>query len=158
MTNGFTLLELILVMLVIGTVLATVAPSLRGFVASRRASDAAAQILALAKFARSQAAVEGRVYRLNLDTETGEFWLTALNGSEFEVLPGEFGQRFSLPDGVSARWQAPEQNQKPGSIAFYPDGRTFAADIRLEDTDGRMTRVVCAAPAEPFRIIASEEQ
>jgi len=144
-------------MLVIGTVLATVAPSLRGFVASRRSSNAAAHIAALAKHARSQAAVEGRVYRLNIDTDTGEFRLTALNGTEFETLPDEFGRTFSLPDGVSARWDAPEQTENPGWIAFYPDGRTHATDIRLEDTDGRITRIVCMAPAERFQIIASEE-
>ena len=56
---GMTLLELILVMLILSTVLAMAAPSLRGFFTSRRIDDAAAQILALTQFARSQADQRG---------------------------------------------------------------------------------------------------
>jgi Tfp pilus assembly protein FimT len=54
-----TLLELILVMVILSTVLAMAAPSLRGFFASRRTQDTAAQILALTQLARSQAICEG---------------------------------------------------------------------------------------------------
>ena len=64
---GLTLLELVLVMVIICTILAMAAPSLRGFFTSRETSDAAAQIVALTHLARSQAITEGRVYRLNLD-------------------------------------------------------------------------------------------
>src|SRR3972149_3661562 len=66
---GFTLLELILVMVILSTVLAMAAPSLRGFFASRQIQDAAAQILALTQFARSQAVSEGTTYRLNFDPD-----------------------------------------------------------------------------------------
>ncbi|MBM4024858.1 MAG: prepilin-type N-terminal cleavage/methylation domain-containing protein, partial [Planctomycetes bacterium] len=62
--RGMTLLELILVLIILSTVLALAAPSLRGFFASRRIDGAAAQILALTQWARSQAVSEGIVYRL----------------------------------------------------------------------------------------------
>ena len=75
--RGFTLLELILVMVILSTVLAMAAPSLRGFFASRKTHDTAAQILALTQFARSQAISEGIVYRLNFDTRQRTYWLTA---------------------------------------------------------------------------------
>ena len=59
--RGFTLLELILVMVILSTVLAMAAPSLSGFFGSRQTHDTAAQILALTQLARSQAISEGVV-------------------------------------------------------------------------------------------------
>ena len=73
-------------MLILSTVLAMAAPSLRGFFTSRRLDDAAAQILALTQFARSQAISEGIVYRLNFDTRDRTYWLTAQKAGVFESL------------------------------------------------------------------------
>ena len=75
--GGFTLLELILVMVILSTVLAMAAPSLRGFFGSRKTNDTASQILSLTQFARSQAISEGIIYRLNFDTRERTYWLTA---------------------------------------------------------------------------------
>jgi type II secretion system protein H len=75
--KGFTLLELIVVMVILATVLALAGPSLRGFFGSRQLPDTAAQILALTQFARSQAISEGIIYRLNFNTSKREYWLTA---------------------------------------------------------------------------------
>lgn len=99
--GGFTLIELILVMMLICTVLGMAAPSLRGFFQSHQATDAAGQIVALAQYARTQAASEGRTYRLNFDTQGGQYWLTAQDGASFAVLGREFGRTFALPEGVT---------------------------------------------------------
>lgn len=152
---GFTLLELILVMVLICTVLAMAAPSLRGFFASRQTADAAAQIVALAQFARAQAAAEGRTYRLNLDTESGKYWLTAQTGGAFTALPSEFGRVFSLPEGAIAGWEAPAEAASRGWVPFYPDGRTEAADIRLDGRQGEALKIVCLSPAERFHVVAA---
>ena len=150
---GFTLLELVLVMVIICTVLAMAAPSLRGFFASRQTSDAAAKIVALAEFARSQAAAEGRTYHLNLDTENGKYWLTAQEGGSFTMLSSEFGRTFLLPEGTSARWEAPAEAGSRGWIPFYPDGRTEAAAISLTGRQSENVRVVCLSPAEQFQVV-----
>src|SRR5947207_6133930 len=63
--RGFTLLELVVVMLILTVMLAMVAPSLSGFGRGRQAEQAAANILALSRWAREQAISDGRVYRLN---------------------------------------------------------------------------------------------
>lgn len=150
---GFTLLELILVMVLICTVLGLASVSLRGFFASRQTKDAAAQIVALTEFARAQAAAEGKMYRLNLDTEASRYWLTAETGGTFVMPASEFGRVFVLPEGTSASWDAPTGIHDRGWIPFYPDGRTEAAAIRLTGRQGDTVEVTCSSPAERFQVV-----
>ncbi len=154
---GFTLLELVLVMVVICTVLAMAAPSLRGFFASRETSDAAAQIVALTQLARSQSIAEGRVYRLNLDVQEGTYWLTVQEGGAFKNIHSEFGRVFSLPKGTLVEWESPSEEVWRDCIEFYPDGRTQASGIRLIGLHGDVVEVICLSPTELFRVIVPEE-
>ena len=151
--GGFTLLELVLVMVIICTVLAMASVSLRGFFASRRTADAAAQIVALTQFARAQAAAEGRVYRFNVDTDSGKYWLTMQEQGTFETIPSEFGRVFLLPEGTTARWLMPLESDPVDWIPFYPDGRTEPVHIRLTGRQGETADVVCLSPTERFRVV-----
>ena len=154
---GFTLLELILVMLILSTVLAMAAPSLRGFFGSRQSQDTAAQILALTQFARSQAISEGVVYRLNFDTKERIYWLTAWKSGSFRELETEFGQFFALPrDMVMELDDTDEEDGKP-FVEFTPQGTVTAATIRLIDRGGRALEVTCPTVTESFSIVESEQ-
>ena len=152
---GFTLLELVLVMVIICTVLAMASLSLRGFFASRRTTDAAAQIVALTQFARTRATANGNTWRVNLDVEEGKYWLTVQKTGAFETIASEFGRVFLLPDGTTAEWVTPLDADW---IAFYPDGRAEAAHIRLTGRQGETADIVCASPAERFRVVSSSEE
>jgi len=99
--SGFTLMELILVLVVIGVVLAISSPSLRGFFASRGTADAAATMLSLTKYARTEAVSRGRPCRLNIDTQSGAYWLTVQDAGRYVPLDNEMGQRFQLPEGAA---------------------------------------------------------
>jgi len=145
--GGFTLLELVLVMVVICTVLAMAAPSLRGFFASRQTQDTAAYLVALTELARSQAISEGRVYRLNLDPVEGTYWLTVQGGGDFERLETEFGRTFRLPDGVRM-----ELSTDSGHITFQPTGRVDAAKNRLTARQGDRAFVNSTAATERFQV------
>jgi len=148
-----TLLELILVMLILSTVLAMAAPSLRGFFASRKIDDAATQILALTQFARSQAVSEGVVYRLNFDTRDRTYWLTAQKAGAFEPLDTEFGQTYTLPKDIELEVQDIEQKDKDVFLAFTPYGTMTAGVIRLIDQNGRTLEVACPSVTESFSIV-----
>jgi len=150
---GFTLLELVLVMVVICTVLAMAAPSLRGFFASRQTDDAAARIVALTRLARSLAVTEGRVYRLNLDCEAGTYWLTAQQEGAFRRLSTEFGRVFLLPEGATADLRVAGRTAGARHVAFYPSGRTEAATVRLSGRRGDIVEVTCQSPTELFAMI-----
>jgi type II secretion system protein H len=157
---GFSLLELILVMMIMCMALAAAAPSLRGFFASRQTWDAAGQIVALAHYARSQAAAEGRTYRLNVDRHRGAYWLTAQTPTGYESPAREFGRVFKAPAGATISWESagPDAAMRDW-IAFYPDGRSEAVRLRLTGQQGEAVDVVCRSPAEPFEAVrAGQEQ
>ena len=143
-------------MVIICTVLAMAAPSLRGFFASRKTQDAAAYIVALAGLARSQAIAEGRLYRLNFDADEGTYWLTARQGGEFEKLRAEFGRTFLLPEGAELELSSPHGSDHPMHVDFYPTGRVDPAMIRLTGRQGDVALVVCPSPTERFRVAAAD--
>lgn len=102
---GFTLVELLLVVMILATTAALVAPSFRGFYAGRQVADAAARLSVLLRRARTKAATEQLRVRLNIDPDSRIYWLT-VEADPFEapgafVPPGDaWGRRFTLPDGV----------------------------------------------------------
>jgi type II secretion system protein H len=155
--QGFTLLELILVMVILSTVLAMAAPSLRGFFASRQTQDAAAQLLTLTQLARSQAVCEGTGYRLNLDAEQGQYWLTSWQSGTFENLGTEFGRVFTLPKDTVMQLAGVERDGDETFVSFAPQGTTTAAKIRLVDRRGRIVDVMCRAATESFSIVIGEQ-
>ena len=152
---GFTLLELILVMVILSTVLAMAAPSLRGFFASRQLQDAAAQILALTQFARSQAVSEGTTYRLNFDPDEATYWLTANQSGAFEELGVEFGRVFDLPKDTELELEGLEQDGHESYVAFEPQGTVTPATIGLIDRRGSIVKLYCPAATESFSIITN---
>src|SRR3954451_5735592 len=94
--RGFTLLELILVMAIIAIVAAITVPSFRTFAIGRNSQNTASDIIGLTNYARTQAASEGRVYRLNFDTTNGAFWLTAKYGGAFIGPSNDFCDRYQV--------------------------------------------------------------
>jgi len=152
-------MELILVMVVMCVALAAAAPSLRGYFASRQVWDAAGQMVALARYARAQAAAGGRVYRINIDAKDGLYWLTAQTPTGYESLPKEFGRVFSLPTGAAMSWVAAEGAALEREwVSFYPDGRAEAVRLRITGRQGEKVDVVCRSPAEPFEAVRHTEE
>ena len=154
---GFTLLELVLVMVILSTVLAMAAPSLSGFFGSRKTHDTAAQFLALTQFARSQAISEGIVYRLNFDTQERTYWLTAQQSGVFEKLGTEFGQVFTLPNDIVMELNAVEEEDDEMYLAFTPQGTVTAGTVRLIDRRGLVLEVTCPTVTESFSIVECEQ-
>ena len=155
--GGFTLLELIVVLGLVGVLLALAAPSLHGFFASRQTADAAAQMLALTQLAGSRSAAQGCVYRLNIDPKTNTYWLTYQQGGAFVNLSCEFGRCFQLPEGTTMHIQCPSGNMPVPYIEFHPNGRTEEAMIELVGRQGEAYQVTCESVTEAFRIVTAEE-
>jgi len=89
-------------MAIIAIVSAIVIPSLITFGISRRVNDAASAMLAAAQWARTQSIVEARTYRLNVDSQSRTYWLSADSGAgNFEDLTNEHGKHVTLPDDVT---------------------------------------------------------
>lgn len=160
--RGFTLLELILVMVIITVVLSMAAPSLRGFFASRKAHDAAAGILSLIRYARSQAITEGRNYRLNLNPDEGVYWLTVDEAGGYANLDTDMGRKFLLPEFTSMKLEMDDDTEKDEDeseayIGFYPKGHVDVCTIRLFDQNGDEVDVLALTPAERYHVVVPEE-
>jgi len=153
---GFTLLELVLVMLVLSVVTAMVVPSLSGFGIGREAEFAGAQVMTLSRWAREQAISEGRVYRLNFDPTNHTYQVTAQVGGVFQQVPEEFGSVFALPEGVTMQWQAPQEN---GAyvVDFYPSGRARPVRIQVIARDGTVTYIGNRTATETLRVLTEAE-
>jgi len=150
---GFTLLELVGVLVIIALLTGMVAPSLRGFAASRRVNESAAQIVALMRHARDMSINEGMVYRFNLDTQVGHYWLTQQDGVTYEELNKSFGQIFSLPHDVTAQWIHDNRSASAlEHVSFYPTGRIEPATLRLNGVRSKVAIVSCATPTEMYRV------
>ena len=155
--GAFTLLELILVLVLISVLLGIAAPSLRGFVGARRSADAAAQLLSLADYARSQAIARGTVCRPNVDADENVYWLTMLSNGVFVELDTEFGRRFSLPDTVAVGIESAAAGPGATYVQFYPSGRSDEAVIQLIGVQGEVFIVANPSATESFRILAGSE-
>jgi Tfp pilus assembly protein FimT len=151
--KGMTLLELILVGLILCTVLAMAAPSLRGFFASRKIDDAATHILALTQFARSQAISEGIAYRLNFDTRDRTYWVSAQKAGVFESLQTELGQVYTLAKDIELDLEDMDKKDRDVFLTFTPHGTVTAGLIRLTDRSGRVLEVSCPSVTESFSIV-----
>jgi prepilin-type N-terminal cleavage/methylation domain-containing protein len=98
---GFTLIELILVMVIIAIAAGIVAPALATFTAGRAVDNLSRQVLALTQYAHTQSISEARTYRLNFDENARQYWLTADDGAgTFNALKGEFSTRYTAPEGI----------------------------------------------------------
>ena len=81
--RGFTLLELVMVMMLMCVVAALSVPSFKGFGKGRRVGACAAQLVTVTQYARTQAVTAAETYRLNVDAATGTYWLTVERDGAF---------------------------------------------------------------------------
>ncbi|MFC1764538.1 GspH/FimT family pseudopilin [Planctomycetota bacterium] len=166
--TGFTLLELILVMVILSTVLALSGPSLRGFFASRKTQDAAAQILALTQLAQTWAVNDGNPVRLSFDDKEQSYWLTVQKGGTYERLETEVGQMFFLPPGtefdlddldVPAEESGESGESGETFITFTPQSIVTPGIIRLIDRRGYVVKIISLSSTEAFFIeVLSQEE
>jgi prepilin-type N-terminal cleavage/methylation domain-containing protein len=155
--RGFTLLELVLVMLIMATLLAVAVPSLSGFGAGRQLDQSAVQVVAVANWARDRAIQEGRVYRLNMDAAAGSYWVTMQLEGEFVSPEVEFGRVFVLPEPVTCSWVAPHVDGGVGYMQFFPTGRIEQTTMELVNRQGQVRMVGALSAAERFSVIEVTE-
>lgn len=155
--EGFTLFELITVLVLIATLLGLAAPSLSGFRRGRADADAAASVLAMTRMARNLAATMGTVSRVNIDEETGTYWVTVQKAGVFEELMTDQGRHFRLSDGMTCRLELADRVESRPYVQFTPDGRTEQATITLLCRNDDVYLVQCPAATEMFRIVKPSE-
>ena len=180
--DGFTLIELVLVLLLLTIIVGTAIPSLKGFLGWSRSRDTIAQIVAMSQYARSKAATEAKTYKLGADGTT--CWLEVQEGETFNrVENDELAAAIEVPDGAvvefvpstntnntvgissSSSAYASQQSSSGASAAlmardgilFSPDGRTSAGAIRYTSPAGIPSILGSPSPSESFRVMSAQE-
>ena len=141
---GFTLVELILVMIVIFTVAMVVAPRYTDFFPSFQVKKSAEHLLAWARKARAEAAITGTRHRLILDDKPRRYWLESeprplKDRGTFLPLGGSWGEEL-LPQGVSFEsLDGVQMDAMSGGrryVEFLPDGTCTEVTIILVNDRG----------------------
>lgn len=145
-------------MLIVTTLLAISAPQLHGFFGSRQTTDAATNVLSLARWARNDAISNGRTCRLNVDAANGMYWLT-VQGKEGKWVRVEtdMGRQFPLPEGARVALTNDSRDSAQSYVEFSPTGRCDVATITITGKGGEVSRVRAASAAETFRIVTDSE-
>ena len=157
---GFTLLELVLVMLILAVLAGMIAPSLSGFAWSRRGEDTATTVRAMISWAKSRAAEEGREYRLEIaENRDGAavIRLMAQDGGTY-VYPGHsLAKAFEIPIGQTVEWEAPTEAASTGYISIRSDGTHDAGRLRITEQNGRVLFLRSQSLTEPWRLMTTEQ-
>lgn len=152
-TKAFTLLELILIMIILCTVLAMAAPSLRGFFSSRQLNDITEQILAMTRYAKVQSVFESRYYRVNFDPQQRLYWISSRRESQYQRLDSNFGNLYSIPADIDISFDNVSYDNGIYYFEFNPEGYSQEAAVRLRDNQDTVQEVVCYSPAENYEIV-----
>lgn len=142
--GGFTLIELILVMIVVFTLATVVAPRFSDFFPSYQVRKSSEQLLGWARKARADAAVNGLRQRLVLDSANRKYWIEyearpIKEPGRFTLLAGSWGEE-TLPGEVvfESIEDAPTDSSRGGMkyVEFRPDGTSSEATIIVSNDSG----------------------
>jgi general secretion pathway protein H len=158
-SRGFTLLELVVVLALIGLIATLVAPRLG--VLSGVALDTSARRLATRiRFLREEAALRGRWVRLSFDLREGSYAAAVLvpseTGARFVDDSSPLFRRVSLPDDLRLDVAGPNLSTtldgQPAAI-FSPDGFADPTVIYLDDRKGRAVSIVIEPAVTTPRVL-----
>lgn len=124
-SQGFTLIELILVMFLLATMGALMAPSLSGVFRSRNIESEALRFFSVTEYARSEALSQGIPMILWLKSETGEYGIKAKEGYEYSgsrSLRYQLDPQMKFTVGESSSSKKVQNQEETPLIEFSPAG------------------------------------
>jgi len=165
MRKGFTLLELLVVLVIISIMAAFVGPQVAGSMSTLTLKTAAKKVASSLRYARSQATSESRPYFVLFDTDKGR--LTIKTGqkatnedTEKEAAEGEQDEGrsedmadeavkktfkvYALPEGVRFDKVVSYKNEDTSDvfqIVFFPNGGSSGGEVLLENDRGRQYNI-----------------
>lgn len=125
---GFTFIELLLVVAIIGVAAGMALPRVRHLLARAELDNFAKDVYYTALFLQSRAVVERKIYCLNIDAKQAQFMAGCKQGSGLKQVSGRLAGKQKAPRGCVIITESKE-------IYFYPDGSMDQALIRFENAD-----------------------
>jgi len=161
-SNGFTLMELIVVMTIIALLTAAVVPLYQGSLTRVRQDRATRDFVAYMKYAQERAITDGTEYRFYFRDEQRDYWVMRLDkveaGEKHFVYPEDGAVEVKqLPEGIE--FERPkarrDKDREAHFVAFYGTGACDYATINLETGSG--DEIVLETKGRLGRFEAKEE-
>lgn len=133
--NGFTLIEMLLVVLIVGIVLALSAPNFSKGYSRFQLKNTADDLLSMSRWAQAMAIGQERSYALSFSFDRHSYDLESATVNEesgeengFEPVKGNLGRMHKIPDTIHL-------DTDKDRIRFYPDGTIDEATIQLNSPE-----------------------
>lgn len=149
-SDGFTLVELLLVIIIIGVLCVAAVPNLGRSYRHLEVEETAKQVAALAQYGRERAIFDEMVYALYLDPKNREAWLgreeLGENGvAEFHPV-GSSECRRNWPQTVSmVETEGGRVSGETTVVRFWPDGAADSARVVFGNAEDERCAVVILA-------------
>jgi type IV fimbrial biogenesis protein FimT len=145
-SGGFTLVELMVVMVILVIVMSVAAPSFVQLHREASIRSASRIVLATLNYARNIAASRAVQTRVYFDTEEKTFWIESLQTdeegrAEFAPERTSLGQGNRLVRQIQLAVQTENDDDKGIYVTFYPDGHADACRVDLKDDYGRQKSI-----------------
>ena len=147
--KGFSLIELIVVMILLSLTGALVVPSLSRFSKGVELKGAVKRVAAILRFSRSEAVNQGKVYQVFFDADLGQVRVqpaeTEEGKAEGEPAEQKPSQKiYIMPPSVQIKEVKAEEPEFPSelpTIEFYPNGGSNGGSILLDGGDGKVFKI-----------------
>lgn len=120
--KGFSLIELVIVLIVISLSISLVAPSLSRFLKTVELKGAAKKVSGILRYCRSEAVNKGQAYQVLFDSNVREVKVQSMESTEKKGK--DRIKTYFLPDGI--------QMKGVNLIEFYPNGGSNGGAILLD--------------------------
>jgi len=144
--NGFTLLELVLVLFLMGLIAGLVLPFVVSTLDRVKLQSEARQMASALQFARSEAITRKTLLTFNANIDENQYWLAIPKDKEVT-------QSKTLDESVKIKeYQGSEETLSDGTfkINFYPRGNSSAGTIHLQSSINENEAPVYAITIDPI--------
>jgi len=140
--NGYSLLELIIVLILISLSTALVTPSLSRFSKTIELKASAKKVSGVLRYCRSEAINKGLVYQVIFNPELREVMVQSIDLNE-EKKEGDkkeelSGKTYSLPQGIEMKevnLTSPQYPSDLPTVEFYPNGGSNGGSFLLNSQE-----------------------
>lgn len=140
-SSGFTLIEILLVVLILAVIVAAAIPRFEGTFKQMQARSCAQKIYQLALFAKERAILENSDYKLKYDSDKNKIYILKKVGDQFKPLESRLGKSIQLRQSITLKW-----NRSSKEILFTPNGESDKVEIHLNLNNNRLFTIIVGNP------------